>query len=130
MTDGRGAVLVVEDEVLIRIELVDALRDSGISTFEAASADEALKVFEAMPDVMVVVTDIRMPGTMDGIGLARRMKERWPHVKVIIVSGTLPVSIAGVADHAFAKPYKVEDLVRYVRTHLQTLPKPPAEETA
>jgi DNA-binding NtrC family response regulator len=88
MTDAFNAcLLVVEDDGLIRLDLVDTLEEMGFRVLDAANADEALKVLEATNDVVAVLTDIDMPGSIDGIGLARAVQERWPPMKVIVISG-------------------------------------------
>ena len=63
-------VLIVEDEVLIRMHLVDILDHEGFTTVEVGSASEAVSVLEGRPDIRVVFTDIEMPGTMDGLALS------------------------------------------------------------
>src|SRR5579862_7438016 len=63
------------------------LRDSGFDVVEAGSADEALKVFESGTEIDLLFSDIRMPGTMDGCDLARRIRDDWPDTRVILISG-------------------------------------------
>jgi CheY-like chemotaxis protein len=69
-------VLVVEDETLVRMFMADFLDEAGFRVFEAVNADEALTVLQARPDIQVVVTDIEMPGTMNGLELTRVVRER------------------------------------------------------
>lgn len=80
-------VLVVEDETLIRLDLVQKLEDAGLDVCEAASAAEAIDILEHHPEIRVVFTDIQMPGTMDGLELARYVRKRWPPTIVVISSG-------------------------------------------
>ena len=80
-------LLVVEDEPLIRIELADHLTDMGYRVLEAASADVAIELLETHPDIAAVVTDLSMPGSMDGLALARIVRERWPPCALIMISG-------------------------------------------
>lgn len=80
------AVLIVEDEPLLRFDAVDALENAGFSTFEAANADEALVLLKRNK-IDTLYTDINMPGSMDGLGLARRVLSLWPKTRVIIASG-------------------------------------------
>ena len=68
--DAKKTVLVVEDEVLIRLYLSEEIRAAGFTVIEAASADEAFEVLKSRNDIDLVLTDIRMPGTMDGLQLA------------------------------------------------------------
>ncbi|ANL57265.1 response regulator [Rhizobium phaseoli] len=91
MTDLHSAptiaVLVVEDEPLVRMVAAEFLRDAGFKIFEAANADEAIEMLHARADIHAVFTDIEMPGSLDGMGLAATIKERWPGIVVIVTSG-------------------------------------------
>ena len=80
-------LLVVEDEPLIRIELADSLSDMGYRVLEAARADVAIKLLEAHSEIVAVITDLSMPGSMDGLALARIVRERWPPCALIMISG-------------------------------------------
>ena len=77
-------VLVVDDEPLIRMDLVDQLQRKGCCTLEACSAAEAISILNERSDVTVVFTDIQMPGTMDGIQLAQYVRERFPPTIVVV----------------------------------------------
>ena len=100
------AILVVEDDFLLRLVISDELAALGFRVIQAASADEALRVLEAGILIDLIVTDVRMPGTLDGLELARRVRLNWPRLKVIVVSGDLPSTPSdGSADLFFAKPY-------------------------
>lgn len=79
-------ILVVEDDGLIRMDVVDTLSDAGYAVLEAGNADQALAVLDKN-EVAALLTDIDMPGTMNGIGLARLTAERWPTSKIIVISG-------------------------------------------
>src|ERR1700738_2152919 len=109
----RGpAILVVEDEVLIRLSLAETLRDAGYSVVEAASADEALTVLTSSTPVDVVLTDVNMPGSLDGIALGRYVRTTRPELKVIVVSGrVVPAAVTEVADAFVAKPYDVAKII-------------------
>jgi CheY-like chemotaxis protein len=87
--EPRPVVLVVEDETLVRLFASDFLDEAGFKVFEAVNADEALAVLQARPDVQAIVTDIEMPGAMNGIALAKAVRERWPGVRIVIISGRL-----------------------------------------
>ena len=80
-------ILVVEDEVLIRMAISDYLRECGYRVVEAGSGDEAIKVFQAGVTVDVVFSEKRMPGDVDGFGLSQWVRREWPGVKVILTSG-------------------------------------------
>ena len=83
------AILIVEDEMLLRMRAVDMVEDAGFTPIEAVNADDALAILESRPDVELLFTDIQMPGSMDGLKLAYAVHERWPLIKIILVSGQL-----------------------------------------
>jgi CheY-like chemotaxis protein len=89
---SKPVVLVVEDEILIRQNAMDMIRDSGFEVVEAANADEAVAILEARADISAVFTDIQMPGSMDGLKLARAIRDRWPPIKILAVSGNVRLS--------------------------------------
>ncbi len=108
-------ILVVEDEVLIRMTLAAMLRDEGFTVIEAFDADEALVALATVP-IDVLLTDVRMGGSMDGIELAARAKSSVPDLKVVVVSGHLtPDEARDVADVFVQKPYLAESVVAWVR---------------
>ena len=69
-------VLVVEDEMLLRLRAVDIVEDAGFTALEAVNADEALSILELRSDISLLFTDIQMPGTMDGLKLAHYIRHR------------------------------------------------------
>ena len=105
-------VLVVEDEPIIRLGMMSSIEDAGYSVIEASSADEAIVRLAQDNEVGVVVTDVDMPGSMDGIKLAHFVKQRWPPISIIVVSGKLPAGEASlpVGSRFFAKPIQEESL--------------------
>jgi CheY-like chemotaxis protein len=110
-------VLLVEDEPLVRMTAADELDDAGFRVLEAKNADEALVVLEAHSDeVQVLFTDVNMPGSMDGMALAERVYERWPHVLLLISSGYARPHPDEIPDHGrfVPKPYRGETLVRHI----------------
>ena len=94
MMKDAVTILVVEDEFLIRLDLVLGVEDAGYRAKEASSADEAIRVLESDPNIRVVITDISMPGTMDGIELARCIRERWPPTIIVISSAYVTERLA------------------------------------
>src|SRR5688500_19481716 len=80
-------VLVVEDEMVLRMRAVDIVEDAGFTAIEAVNADEALSILEARSDISLLFSDIQMPGTLDGLKLAHAVHDRWPSIKIILVSG-------------------------------------------
>lgn len=86
-TSNRPVVLIVEDEFLLRMDAADMIAGAGFDVVEAANADQAIEILESRRDVTVVFTDIQMPGSMDGLKLARAIRGRWPPIKIIATSG-------------------------------------------
>ncbi len=111
-------MLVVEDEVLIRMTLAAVLRDEGFTVIEACDADEAL-VALATTSIDLLLTDVRMEGSMDGLDLAMQVRSNLPDLKIVVVSGHLPGDeTQGVADAFVPKPYLTEKLVARVKAIL------------
>ena len=108
-------VLLVEDEVLTRLMLADELRNQGLQVLEASNADEALTVLQSSLPVHLLFTDIRMPGEMDGVALAKLAHARFPQIKSIIGSSGRPESIDDFADAFLAKPYDLRELIKQIR---------------
>lgn len=100
-------VLIVEDEPLIRVDAVDMVADEGFPVCDAPNAAKALMILETRDDIGILFTDIDMPGEMDGLGLARIVRKRWPHIAIIIVSGHTQVADVEVPNGGmfFSKPY-------------------------
>jgi CheY-like chemotaxis protein len=113
-------VLVVDDEVLLRLSMADDLREEGFAVIEAANADEAIAVLRTTTPVDMVVTDVAMPGTTDGVGLARFIAANRPDTKVIITSANLLTGPAACPfDGFFLKPYDLSHIVRLIRSLLE-----------
>lgn len=113
---SRKCILVVEDELLIRFMLSDGLRDEGYHVIEACNADEALTILKTtVPDL--IISDVRMPGSMNGLDLLRTVRESLTSLPVIITSGHLdPVTaISDGATQFVSKPYLMEALVEAVQ---------------
>jgi len=109
-------VLVVEDEALIRFELVDILEDAGLTVLEAGNADEAITVLEAHTDIRLVLTDIQMPGNLDGVRLAHFIHGRWPPISLLIMSGNVKVAIEDLPERSvfLPKPFHPPVLLRKI----------------
>jgi CheY-like chemotaxis protein len=113
-------VLVVEDDVLIRLMIVDALRHAGLEVLEASSADEALTILESAATVKLVFSDLRMPGTMDGIGLMKALRKNRPDLKLAVASGYSPDwPSPNLVDAFIGKPYDVERAVARIKALLE-----------
>jgi DNA-binding NarL/FixJ family response regulator len=110
----------VEDEVMMRLELADTLKGSGLRVLPVASAEEALEVLQASPDVQAVVTDVRLSGTgIEGVELARRVCREWG-LSVVVISGqVLPDELpSGV--HFLSRPVHAGTLTHLVHSVLRT----------
>jgi two-component system, response regulator PdtaR len=113
----RPVVLIVEDEPLVRMLGADVLEEAGFEVIEAFNGDEALAVLAARPDIAVLFTDVNMPGSLDGLDLARVVHERRPDIKLLIASGQVRLSQDEIPDAGrfLAKPYGPEAIIRHVR---------------
>jgi CheY-like chemotaxis protein len=113
-------ILVAEDEVLVRVEVSDHLRDCGFNVLEVSSADEARALFTTGVQIDAVFSDINMPGPRDGIELALWVELNYPHVPVLLTSGLdLALKAAAVACKSLhgmvSKPYQSAEIARVVR---------------
>jgi CheY-like chemotaxis protein len=112
--DSRPVVLVVEDEVLVRMVIAEYLRDCDYVVIEAGSAVEAVALFKADVEVDVVFSDIQMPGAMDGFALSQWVRQNRPGVKVILTSGAASAAdkAADLCDDGplLQKPYESEEV--------------------
>src|SRR4051812_43370031 len=106
-------VLIVEDEMMLRMRAVDIVEDAGFCPVQAVNADEAISILEARSDISLLFTDIQMPGTMDGLKLAHAVHDRWPAIKIILVSGQVTPSDAEKPTDSrfFGKPLSVKKII-------------------
>jgi DNA-binding NtrC family response regulator len=111
------AVLVVEDEMMLRMRAVDMVEDAGFTPVEAINADDALAILESRSDIELLFTDIQMPGSMDGLKLAYAVRERWPLIKIILVSGQLKLTDDDkpADSRFFGKPLDVKQMIGEMR---------------
>jgi two-component sensor histidine kinase/CheY-like chemotaxis protein len=107
------AVLVVEDEMMLRMRAVDIVEDAGFTPIEAVNADDALAILESRSDIELLFTDIQMPGSMDGLKLAYAVHKRWPLIKIILVSGQLKLTDDDkpADSRFFGKPLDVKQMI-------------------
>jgi CheY-like chemotaxis protein len=114
--DPSPAVLIVEDEPLMRMIAVDILSELGTPSYEAEDGDEALFMLAAHPGISVMFTDIQMPGGMDGIELARRVHELRPDIGIIVTSGRQRPPHSPLPDRGIflPKPYRAQQLLDVV----------------
>ena len=106
-------VLVVEDEMLLRMRAVDMVEDAGFTPVEAVDADEAVAILESRSDIALLFTDIQMPGSMDGLKLAHAVHERWPPIRIILVSGQLKLANIDIPAESrfFGKPLVAKEMI-------------------
>ena len=119
-----AVVLVVEDEMLLRMRAVDMVEDAGYTSVEAVDADEAVKILESRSDIALLFTDIQMPGSMDGLSLAHAVHERWPPIKIILVSGQLKLPDIDIPAKSrfFGKPLEAREMIAELRNMLGRSP--------
>src|SRR3712207_4440101 len=117
MTNQDTVLIFAEAEALVRMFACDFLDDAGFKVFEASGADEALLLLQARPDVRVLVTDVEMPGSMNGFELAHRVRERWPRIAIVVVSGRWRAAEADLPEGArfISKPYSPDLMVQVIR---------------
>jgi len=111
--DSPPVVLVVEDEMVLRMRAVDIVEDAGFVPIEAVSADQAMEILESRDDISLLFTDIQMPGSMDGLKLAHAAHTRWPHIKIVLVSGQIAVTDADKPTDSrfFPKPLEIQQMI-------------------
>ena len=118
--DDATTVLVVEDDDLVRLVVAEMVREAGFSVVEAGDADEALVVLVGSSNpISLVLTDIRMPGSMDGVALARRLRATWPQIKIALISShPSDADTLSCCDAFLAKPFTSQRLIGQVNTLL------------
>ena len=111
-------VLVVEDEALLRILAVEVVEEAGFLAIEARDADEAVVLLESRTDITLLFTDINMPGSMDGLKLAHAVRDRWPPIKILLVSGQARLQPSDLPSNScfVGKPYQASALVDELRS--------------
>jgi two-component system, response regulator PdtaR len=107
-------ILVVEDEVLVRVLVAEELRLAGFSVIEAGRADEALTFIKADEQVDLVFSDIRMPGSLNGLQLAEILRDRYPDIPVILTSGNAFPGHIGIVEAFVPKPYEVAAVIALI----------------
>lgn len=117
MENASLAVLVVEDEPLILMNAVDFFQDAGFKVYEAANADEAIRLLEAHDDIRILFTDVDMPGSMNGLALAFAVRDRWPPVQIIVTSGFARLAKMDLPTGGLfvPKPYQHETVTQLAR---------------
>jgi two-component system, response regulator PdtaR len=108
-------VLVVEDDPLLRMLAVE---EAGFIAIEARDADEAVILLESRNDIALLFTDVNMPGSMDGLKLAQAVHDRWPLIKILVVSGKQQPQSSDLPSNScfVGKPYQASALVEELRS--------------
>lgn len=108
----RTVVLIVEDEILVRMDAIEVVEAGGFEAVEANNADEAIAILEQRNDIVLIFTDIDMPGSMDGLKLAHFVKGRWPPIKIIATSGHARITAKDLPQGSrfMSKPYKATEI--------------------
>lgn len=112
-----AVVLIVEDEMMLRMRAVDMVQDAGYTPLEALDAAEAVAILESRSDIALMCTDIQMPGQMDGVGLAHAVHARWPAIRIIVVSGQLNLPHLDLPPRSrfFGKPLNAGEVIAEMR---------------
>lgn len=114
MSITRNVILVVEDDPLIRMDLLEMIEELGYQTMAAENADSAVALLQQHTEIIAVVTDVDMPGSMNGIKLAGVINNRWPPCKLLVVSGAHDIAAADLPDGArfLCKPIRRDMISR------------------
>lgn len=117
---NRPVVLLVEDELLVRLTQVEILRDAEFWVVEAQDADEAFDLLKQRSDINVVLTDVNMPGSIDGFEFARLVRQGWPDVGVLVISGKVAPKPGDLPEgtHFMQKPIRAEALIDALKSAL------------
>jgi CheY-like chemotaxis protein len=110
---GTRSILVAEDELLIRLCVSQELRHAGYVVYEAAEAGDALTILDGK-SIDLLITDIRMPGALDGLGLAQRVRADHPQTRIMLLSAYITRETE-MFDGAFPKPVRIADLIAGVK---------------
>ncbi|AQR60348.1 response regulator [Brevundimonas sp. LM2] len=103
--------LAVDDEVIIRMDATQILEDAGFRCLDAESGDAAIEVLSAKwEQVVLLFTDVEMPGATDGFALARHVAEHWPHIEIVVSSGRLSPADGDLPPKAafISKPFSAD----------------------
>jgi two-component system, response regulator PdtaR len=127
--DTPKVVLIVEDEPIVRMSISHALLQAGFEVLTSSNGAEALELIAVRPLVFAVVSDIAMPGSIDGFELAREVQRRWPGIGIVLVSGQMepPKSHCPAGVLFLSKPFKASTLLRLLRDIAQYPPKAVSE---
>ncbi|HVT50279.1 MAG TPA: response regulator [Dongiaceae bacterium] len=114
--DAASRILLVEDDPILRLGAAAVLADAGYEVLEAANADEAIAVLERETGIRLMISDIQMPGSLDGLKLAHAVRRRWPPVAVLLTSGRRTPEPEELPErvHYLPKPFAAPELLAEV----------------
>ncbi|NVZ72468.1 response regulator [Pseudomonas costantinii] len=117
---AQPSILVLEDDEIIRSLMVDVLEDFGAHVIAFPSADDGMIFLEQADDpVDLIVSDIQMPGLLNGYDLSRVVAHRWPSMPVVLTSGNTRLAAQlGTSVRFLPKPWRVEHLLECVQAAL------------
>ena len=113
--------LVVDDDASLRMDIAEILKQAGFRTLEAGDGDEAILVLEQRHlDVSLLFSDMEMPGSRDGLALAREVAVKWPYVSIVIASGRIRPAPGELpaGTHFIGKPFSPETVHGHLREML------------
>ena len=115
--ESKPVLLIVEDELLVRTVAVEIAEEAGFAVLEAGDAEEAIRLLQSRPDIRVVLTDINMPGSLDGLELAQAIRLRWPPIQIVVTSGKMTPAADELPErtHFVPKPYDFSRLASLLR---------------
>ncbi|WP_375410087.1 response regulator [uncultured Methylobacterium sp.] len=115
--DERPVILLVEDEALTIMDLADVLEDGGYETVQCASAERAMGILQARPDICGLITDVELSGKVNGFDLANAVSEARPQLPIVIVSGRAAPDPARMPDGArfISRPCTGEDILDQIK---------------
>lgn len=115
--EAKPILLIVEDDLIVRMLAVEIAEEAGFSALEATDADDAICVLQKCPDIRVVFTDIDMPGSMDGLELAVAIRHRWPPIQIVLTSGKMRPADDELPEHSHfvPKPYNFSRMIGLLR---------------
>lgn len=118
MEPSYPTVLIVEDEPIVRIYESELAEGAGFLTLMVGSAEDALRELDGPVQVDILLTDVDMPGAMDGIALANAVRERWPDVRIVIASGHVDSQAADGPDGIVyvRKPFTARQLIEALQS--------------
>jgi CheY-like chemotaxis protein len=110
MQSIKSVILIVEDEVVVRMVAAKVAKNCGFEVLEASTADEAIDILEARSDIRLVFTDVNMPGSMDGLQLAHAIRGRWPPVELLVTSSLANITARDLPERGRFLPKRPYDV--------------------